>query len=76
MKIVAAVTGIIALAFGIVILATLLIKLMWGWTVPDLFPGAVETGLIAAHISWWSAFKLAFLVGLLASGSRSSTSTS
>jgi hypothetical protein len=55
--------GMIALVF---ILAILLIKILWAWTIPDLFPGAVEQGLVAGSISWFSAFKLAIFVAALA----------
>lgn len=37
----------------------LLIKSLWGWIIPDLFPGAVSEGLMAGAISWGSAAKLA-----------------
>jgi hypothetical protein len=60
------IAGVLALMAVIFILALLLIKVVWAWTVPDLFPGAVEQGLIAAQISWWTAFKLAILVAVLA----------
>ena len=42
------------------------IKLMWMWTVPDLFPGAVEQGLIAREIGWWTAIKLSIVMSLFA----------
>ena len=48
-----------------VFLALLIIKLVWAWTIPDLFPGAVEQGLVAESLSWYAAFKLAILVALL-----------
>lgn len=43
------------------------VKILWAWTIPDLFPGAVEQGLIAGTISWLTAFKIALFVTLLAS---------
>ncbi len=43
-----------------------LIKWFWMWTIPGLCPGAVASGLVAAHISWWTALKLSVLVALLA----------
>ena len=55
----------IALFGGLFVLALLLIKVLWGWTIPDLFPGAVEQGLIAESLSWFTAFKLAIFVALL-----------
>lgn len=42
-----------------------LIKALWAWTIPDLFPGAVEQGLVAESISWFTAAKLAIFVAIL-----------
>jgi phosphotransferase system glucose/maltose/N-acetylglucosamine-specific IIC component len=49
----------ILLAIGVFLLLTLLLKALWAWTIPDLFPGAVAQGLIAKEISWVTAMKLA-----------------
>ena len=57
--------SLIALVLGVIGVMFLLIKLMWAWTVPDLFPGAVEQGLIAAEISWLTSFKLAVFFAML-----------
>ena len=54
------------LMVGVLVLALLLIKLLWAWTIPDLFPGAVEQGWVARSISWLTAFKIAIFVSLLA----------
>jgi hypothetical protein len=32
-------------------------KLLWDWIVPDLFP----TGILAATVSWYTAFKIALV---------------
>jgi hypothetical protein len=42
-----------------------LFKFVWAWVVPDLFPGAVEQGLIAANLTWLASLKLAVLVAVL-----------
>jgi hypothetical protein len=42
-----------------------LFKFVWAWVVPDLFPGAVEQGLIAADLTWLASLKLAVLVAVL-----------
>lgn len=42
-----------------------LIKVLWAWTVPDLFPGAVQQGLISGTISWLSAAKIAIVIAVL-----------
>ena len=57
--------AVLTLGLGIVALAFFLIKLLWAWTIPDLFPGAVKEGLVAAEISWLTSFKLAVFFGLL-----------
>lgn len=57
--------GLLLLIAALLILALFIIKLMWAWTIPDLFPGAVEQGLVAETLSWFTAFKLALFVALL-----------
>ncbi|OEU76313.1 MAG: hypothetical protein BA869_12710 [Desulfuromonadales bacterium C00003107] len=63
---IAIVSGILALVaiYGVIVL--LLVKLLWAWTIPDLFPGAVDQGLIAGEISWYAALKVAIFVAVLA----------
>ena len=51
---------------GIFVLGIFLIKWFWMWTIPELVPGAVASGLVAAKITWWAALKLSVLVALLA----------
>ena len=41
------------------VLALLIIKVLWAWTILDLFPGAVESGHVAESLSWYAGFKLA-----------------
>ena len=60
------VPGILALAAVVVVVMLLVVKVLWAWTIPDLFPGAVEQDLIAAEISWWTAFKVAIFAAVLA----------
>ena len=70
-KLLAVIPGIIGLATIIFVGVFFLIKFMWSWVMPDLFPGAIEKGLIASEISWFTAFKLALFVAIL-QGIRSS----
>ena len=61
--------GVPAMAFWVIVIFVLgifLIKWFWMWTIPELVPGAVAAGLVAAKISWWAALKLSVLVALLA----------
>ena len=57
--------GIISLVTVIFVCVFFLIKFMWSWVVPDLFPGAVESGLVASEISWFTALKLALFMAIL-----------
>ena len=59
-------SGILALPLLVFVAVLLLAKLLWTWTVPDIFPGAVEQGLIASSISWFTAFKIAIFATVLA----------
>ena len=58
--------GLLTVMAAVFVIVLLLVKLMWGWTVPELFPGAVQSGLVARSISWFTALKLALFFGLLA----------
>ncbi|MEA1943945.1 MAG: hypothetical protein U9N07_01170 [Euryarchaeota archaeon] len=63
---IAIISGTLALIAVYVVIVLLLVKLLWAWTIPDIFPGAVEQGLIAGSISWYTAFKIAVFVAVLA----------
>ena len=75
-KLFAIIPGIIALVIGFIAIAFLIIKLLWAWTIPELFPGAVEQGLVAAEISWFTSFKLALFFGILSGASAKFRSNS
>ncbi|MCX7641316.1 MAG: hypothetical protein N2Z20_01615 [Elusimicrobiales bacterium] len=47
-----------------------IIKLLWAWTIPEIFPGACEQNLIAKKISWFTAFKMSLLFSLIATVAR------
>ncbi len=55
---------LIAVAITFVI-SLIIFRFVWGWVVPDLFPGAVAEGLIVEDLTWTTAFKLAILVAAL-----------
>ena len=46
--------------------AACLLKLVWAWVMPELFPGAVTQGLLVASLSWAAAFKLTVFMMVLA----------
>ena len=70
--------NLLALIVPLMVLALIvsfvLIKLIWAWTIPDLFPGAVAQGLIAKDISWFTAFKLAIFITFFAGIAKSRVS--
>ena len=57
MKIINFLVAIVALPVILVLL-----KLLWVFTVPQIFPGAVEQNLIVQTLSWSAAFKLALFI--------------
>ena len=61
-----AITGVLALIAVYAVIVLLMVKLLWAWTIPDIFPGAVSQGLVAGSISWYTAFKIAVFVAVLA----------
>ena len=69
----AIVPGTMAMVLGAFVLGLLLVKVLWGWTIPDILPGAVEQGLVARSISWFTALKIAIFIAVLAglAGARS-----
>ena len=64
-----------AIVFGI---SLIVLKFVWGWMVPDLFPGAVAEGLISAELTWKTALKFAAIMVVLngANGSFKGTNSS
>jgi hypothetical protein len=58
--------GCLVFMIGVFVFGLLLVKVLWGWTIPDLFPGAVEKGLVARSISWFTALKVAIFIAVLA----------
>jgi hypothetical protein len=46
------------------VLGLFLVKVMWAWVVPDIFPEAVNQGLVAETISWFTSFKIAIALAL------------
>ena len=59
-------TGVTILVQVVVsfVIAVIVFKFVWAWVVPDLFPGAVDQGLISASLTWLAAVKLAVLVSV------------
>ena len=57
--------GLIATFIALIVVTLLVVRFLWAWTVPDLFPGAVDDGLVAASISWYTALKVAIFVAVV-----------
>ena len=47
------------------VISLVVFRFVWGWVIPDLFPGAIAEGLIVDDLTWGTAFKLAVLVAAL-----------
>ena len=60
----ATILGGLIIFVGLVILGIFLVKYLWAWTIPDLFPGAVKQGLIAKSLSWFAAFKVSVFIAV------------
>ena len=61
-----AVPGGLSVVLAVFVLALLLVKVLWAWTIPDLFPGAVKQNLVSGTITWFTSLKLAIFIALLA----------
>ena len=66
--------GLLAMAI-IFVLSILVLRWLWAWIIPDLFPEAVAQGLIVDTLSWTTSLKLAVafilasvVLGLFSSG--------
>jgi hypothetical protein len=60
----------------VVALSGLLISLVWGWVVPDIFSGMVAHNIIPATLPFWHAVLLSFLLRILGlSGHHTSTNS-
>ena len=70
-KLFAIISGVIVLVVGVFVVTFLLIKFLWAWTIPDLFPGAVKEGLVAKEIGWLTSFKLALFFAVMTGISKS-----
>ena len=58
-------TAILVSVAVIFVISMVVFKFVWAWVVPDLFPGAVDQGLISADLTWFAALKLAVLMAVL-----------
>ena len=70
----AIIPGIIAIMLIVFIIALFIIKFVWSWIIPDLFPGAVSQGLVAGSIGWYTAFKIAIVMALLSGAFKANSS--
>ena len=62
------VTSAVTIVVNVVVsfaVTVVLVKLVWGWVVPEVLPGAVEDGLIVGELTWLVTAKLAIFVAVL-----------
>jgi len=60
----AGLSGCLFLLLIPLVVVLLLVKLLWAWTIPDLFPGAVQQG--SGSIGWLTSLKVAIFAAILA----------
>ena len=65
-KLIVVTSGVIISTALLFVLAASVLKLLWAWVIPELFPGAVAQGLLVAALSWPAAFKLTVFIMVLA----------
>ncbi len=58
--------GLLVLAAVAFVVVLLVVKVLWAWTIPDLFPGAVEQGIVAGTGKWDAAGKVAIFADVIA----------
>ena len=56
--------SIIILIAVVLVMGLFIIKGLWSWIVPDLFPEAAGGGLVTESISWFTSFKIALALAL------------
>ena len=63
------------LIFGFSLIGGTLIWLIWEFTIPYMFPKAVESGYIVADPAWWKCVLFSWFCGLTFKGTSSSSSS-
>lgn len=67
--------GLLALAAILLLVSSFAITLVWGWIVPQIFPSAVEQGVLPSSLTIVQALKLSILFNVLGlTGASSSKS--
>ncbi len=62
--------GVLISTVVIFVIGVILLRLLWAWTIPDLFPLAVAQGLIVADLTFLTAMRIVALVAILSSIGR------
>ena len=74
---IAKVAGIVAIALVFVFLfsaiGAVILTLLWPLVIPNVFPGLVASGAIASDISFWVAFGVLFMSGMIFKNSSSNS---
>lgn len=56
---------LIAIFVILFLFSMVIVKISWGWIVPDIFVGAVESGIVVPNLTWYQAAKLALVLGAI-----------
>lgn len=60
----------------LVLISGLLVSIVWGWVIPDVFGGAVAMGILPAKLSIWHSILLSFLFSMLGLSNKRASSSS
>lgn len=63
--------GGIALVGALSLFSGTFVWLLWPVAIPAAFPALVESGVLAAKLSWWASVCLSWIFGLLVKASQS-----
>lgn len=72
-KIVGVIALVIVMLFLFSAIGAVVLMILWPLVIPNVFPGLVASGAIAGRLSFWVAFGLMFMSGLLFKSSGSSS---
>lgn len=59
--------------FGISVLGGTILWLIWEDSITGMFPKAVETGVLAATLTWWQSVKITWIFSILIKATNSTT---
>lgn len=63
------------IVFAVSVFGGTILWLIWDDSITAMFPKAVETGVLAATLTWWQSVKITWVFSLLIKTATTSTNT-